>query len=66
MSQYRINLNDVSVVCYDCAKAAGCKPKPKIVGIWNDTCDICKKRKPCMDLWHDWIVPKRKEESNEI
>lgn len=56
-----VNLNDVSAVCSDCANAAGCKPKPKTVGVWIDTCGICKERKPCTDLWHDWIVPKKGE-----
>lgn len=60
----RISLNDVSAVCDDCARAAGCKPKNKICGVWVGTCDICKKSKTCTNLWHDWIVPKRKEKDN--
>lgn len=54
----KIDLTEVSSVCHDCAKAAGCKPKNKIVGVWMDTCDICKEHKPCTNLWHDWYVPK--------
>lgn len=54
----KIDLTKVSAVCDYCAKAAGCKPKNKICGVWFGTCDICKERKPCTNLWHDWIVPK--------
>lgn len=57
-----IDLTKVSAVCRECATAAGCKPKNNLVAAWMDTCDICKERKPCTDLWHDWIVPKEGDE----
>lgn len=57
----KIDLTKVSTVCSECAKAAGCKPKNGAFGVWLGTCGICKERKICMDLWHEWIVPKKEK-----
>ena len=55
----KIDLSNVGAVCYDCAKAHGFLPKDKSVGVWMDECSICKERKLCTDLWHDWNQSKK-------
>lgn len=58
-----IDYTNVGAVCFDCAKSAGFTPKRKVAGVWMDKCGICHERKPCTDLWHDWI--KEKERDNK-
>lgn len=52
----------IGAVCFDCAQNAGFTQKNKIVGAWVGECDICHKKKPCTDLWHDWNPPKTESE----
>lgn len=49
-----MNVNDIGSVCSDCADKLGFVPKKKVCGIWIGQCEVCKKTKPCTDLWHDW------------
>ena len=56
MSDY----SNIGAVCFDCARNAGFTPKKKTGGVWVGECDICKRRKPCTDLWHDWMLTKKK------
>ena len=60
---YKKNLKDVGAVCDDCATAAGFVRKPKEVGVWMGVCEVCGQRKPCTDLWHDWM---RNEENETV
>ena len=57
MSDY----TDIGAVCSDCARKAGFVPKKKTVGMWIGECDICHKEKPCTDLWHDWMLTKKRK-----
>ena len=51
--------SNTRTVCFECARKAGFTPKNKTVGVWVDECGICHERKPCTDLLHDWIPPKK-------
>lgn len=51
----------ISAVCSDCARKAGFTPKNKVVGVWTGECGICHEQKPCTNLWHDWVPPKKKK-----
>ena len=51
--------SNVRAVCFDCARKAGFTQKKKAVGVWIDKCEICLMQKPCTDLWHDWMPPKK-------
>ena len=62
MSDY----SNIGAVCFDCAMKAGFVQKNKIVGAWIGECDICHQKKPCTDLWHDWVPPKTESEMNTI
>ena len=50
---------NTGAVCRECALAAGFVPKNKAVGVWVDKCVMCGERKPCTDLAHDWIRPRK-------
>ena len=60
-----IDYTNIGAVCSDCAKKAGFVPKKKIFGMWVGECDICHKEKPCTDLWHDWVLTKKKGKKKE-
>lgn len=55
-----MDYSNVRAVCFDCARKAGFVQKKKAVIAFEDECDICKARRPCTDLHHDWIPPKKK------
>ena len=55
-----IGYANIGAVCSDCARKAGFVPKKKTVGMWVGECDICHKERPCTDLWHDWVLTKKK------
>ena len=55
MKMNKKKLKDAGAVCDDCATAAGFVRKPKAVGVWIGVCEVCGQRKPCTDLWHDWM-----------
>lgn len=50
-------LNDISDICFNCAKELGFKPKDKAVGVWVGECSVCHETKPCTDAHHDWYSP---------
>ena len=54
--------SNVRAVCFDCARKAGFVQKKKAVIVFEDECGICKARRPCTDLRHDWIHPKEESE----
>ena len=60
-----IDYANIGAVCSDCARKAGFVPKKKTVGMWIGECDICHKEKPCSDLWHDWMLTKKKEKKRK-
>ena len=55
-----MDYSNVRAVCFDCARKAGFMQKKKAVIAFEEECDICKARRPCTDLHHDWIPPKKK------
>lgn len=55
MSDY----SNVGAVCFDCALNAGFTPK-KTCGVWVGECDICKRKKPCTDFRHDWMIAEKR------
>jgi hypothetical protein len=58
----KTDYSNIGSVCLDCAKKAGFTMKKKAVGVWTDECGICHKQKPCTNLWHDWVPPKKESE----
>lgn len=54
--------SNVRAVCFDCARKAGFVQKKKAVIVLEDECGICKARRPCTDLHHDWMQPKEESE----
>lgn len=57
-----IDYSKIGSVCFDCAKKAGFTMKKKAVGVLDGECEICKEKKPCTHLWHDWDPPKKESE----
>lgn len=57
----KTDYSKIDSVCFDCARKSGFTPKDKAVGVWTDECGICKKKKPCTNLWHDWVPLKENE-----
>ena len=55
-----MDYSNVRAVCFNCARKAGFLQKKKAVLAFEDDCDICKARRPCTDLHHDWIPQKKK------
>ena len=55
----------IRAVCFDCARKAGFVQKKKAVLVMEDECGICKSRRPCTDLHHDWIIPKEGESGSQ-
>lgn len=53
--------DQVQTICFDCATALGYTLKDKAMGVWTDTCDVCKRLKPCTNLHHDWHKPMKGE-----
>jgi len=49
-----MKLENIGAICDECAKKHGFVMKEKMVGVWMGECGICRKWKPCTDLWHDW------------
>ena len=60
-----MDYSNVRAVCYNCARKAGFVQKKKAVIVFEDECGICKARRPCTDLWHDWIPPKEESEASK-
>lgn len=55
-----MDYSNVRAACFDCARKSGFLQKKKAVIAFEDECDICKARRPCTDLHHDWIPTKNK------
>ena len=60
-----MDYSNVRAACFDCARKSGFLQKNKAVIAFEDECDICKARRPCTDLWHDWIQPKEESEESK-
>lgn len=54
-----MDYSNVRAVCFNCARKAGFVQIKKAVIAFEDDCDICKARRPCTDLHHDWIPPEK-------
>ena len=55
--------SNIGAVCFDCARNAGFTPNKKTGGALVGECDVCKRRKPCTDLWHDLMLAGKESET---
>lgn len=60
-----MDYSNVRAACFDCARKSGFLQKKKAVIAFEDECDICKARRPCTDLHHDWIPPKNNDAARD-